>query len=97
LNPVFFFEPDGYLLTGRQLMGRHSAGNGFLRAAVQGRGGAPMTGYVLYQESAKAFVDFVAEVDPAAATEVIAAPRLDLVARNGLLYRPDATLGPMAR
>jgi starch synthase len=97
LNPAFFFEPDGYLLTGRQLMGRHSAGNGFLRAAVQGRGAAPVTGYVLFQESRQAFVDFVAEADPDAPTEIIAAPRLDLVAKHGLLYRPDANLGPSAR
>ena len=56
-----------------------------------------MTGYVVFQESAKAFVDFVADVDPAAPTEIIAAPRLDLVTKAGLLYRPDANIGAMAR
>ena len=97
MNPAFFFEPDGYLLTGPQLMGRHSAGAGFLRAAVKGRGAGPVTGYALSGTSAKAFTDAVAGIDPDAPTEVIAGPRFDLLAANGLLYRPDTLLGPMAR
>jgi hypothetical protein len=32
--PVIMFEPDGYVLDGPKLMGRQSAGHGFLRAAI---------------------------------------------------------------
>jgi starch synthase len=97
VNPAIVFEPDGYLLTGPKLMGRQSAGAGFLRAAVQGRGAQPVTAYTPSANSAEVFRRTVADIDPAAATEWIAGDRLDLLAGIGLLYRPDQVLGPMAR
>lgn len=97
MNPVIVFEPDGYLLTGPKLMGRQSAGNGFLRAAVQGRGDQPVRAYTPSAKSAEIFRREVADIDPAAATEWIAGDRLDLLARTGLLYRPDQVLGRTAR
>ncbi|HEY0438190.1 MAG TPA: glycosyltransferase family 4 protein, partial [Phenylobacterium sp.] len=84
-------------MTGPRLMGRQSAGNGFLRAAVQARGAGPVTGYTGQQSSAEAFRRTVSEIDPAAETRWIPGPRLDLLAQNGLLYRPDPWLGPAAR
>jgi starch synthase len=97
VNPAIYFEPDGYLLTGPKLMGRQSAGNGFLRAVIAGRGDEPVKAYGLSQASATAFREFVAQVDPSAKTEWIAARRFDLLGQAGLLYRPDQILGPMAR
>ena len=32
--PALLFEPDGYVLDGRKLMGQQSVGNSFLRAAI---------------------------------------------------------------
>jgi glycosyltransferase involved in cell wall biosynthesis len=97
VNPAIVFEPDGYLLTGPKLMGRQSAGAGFLRAAVQGRGDQPVRAFTPSAKSAEVFRSAVADIDPAAATEWIAGHRLDLLAATGLLYRPDQLLGPMAR
>ena len=97
MNPVIVFEPDGYLLTGRWLMGRHSAGNGFLRAAIAGRGDEPVRAYTPLESSAKAFRDFVGEIDPGAPIEWIPGRALDLIARVGVIYRPDQGLWPMAR
>jgi alpha-maltose-1-phosphate synthase len=97
VRPAIYFEPDGYVVSGRRVMGRQSAGNGFLRAAIEGRGQAPVTAYTPFQSSADAFRDMVAGIDPAAETAWIPGRRLDLIARTGLLYRPDQTLGPMAR
>ena len=96
MNPAIYFEPDGYLLGEAPFMGRRSAGNGFLRAAVQGREDGPLLGYTASEASAQAFRDFVAEVDPAATTEWIAAAQLDRLSQAGLLYRPDQILGPAA-
>jgi alpha-maltose-1-phosphate synthase len=97
MTPVIVFEADGYLPKGDWLMGRQSAGNGFLRAAVAARGDGPVTAFTPFSASAAIFRRTVASMDPQAPTEWISAQRLDLLARNGLLYRPDQVLGPMAR
>jgi starch synthase len=97
VNAVLQFEPDAYLLTGPKLMGRQSAGAGFLRAAVQARGDGPVTAYTPFESSAVTFRRTVAEIDPTAQTRWIPGKRLDLLAQNGLLYRPDHILGGLAR
>jgi starch synthase len=97
VNAAILFEPDGYLLTGPQLMGRQAAGNGFLRAAVRGRGEGPVAGFTPSRQSAEIFRRTVLEIDPAAETTWIAGHRLDLLAQAGVLYRPDQILGPQAR
>jgi starch synthase len=97
VNAVLQFEPDAYLLTGPKLMGRQSAGAGFLRAAVQARGDGPVTAYTPFKDSAEIFRSTVAEIDPAAQAQWIPGKRLDLVAQYGLLYRPDQILGGLAR
>jgi starch synthase len=97
VNAAILFEPDGYLLTGPKLMGRQSAGNGFLRAAVQARGEQPVTAFTPFAQSAEIFRRTVAEMDPVARTHWIPAHRLDLLAQHGVVYRPDQILGPVAR
>jgi len=97
VNPAIVFEPDGYLPKDGWLMGRQSAGAGFLRAAVLGRGDGPVTAFTPFRASAAAFQKAVAQIDPQARAEWISAQRLDLLAQKGLLYRPDLVLGPAAR
>ena len=97
MRPAIVFEPDGYLLDGPKLMGRQSAGNGFLRAAVAARGEETLICVTPSRESADAFQAAVSAMDPAARTEWIPAHRLDLLARIGLLYRPDVAVGVGAR
>ena len=45
MTPAIYFEPDGYMLDGPRLMGRQSAGDGFLRAAVKAHAGRPIHAY----------------------------------------------------
>jgi glycosyltransferase involved in cell wall biosynthesis len=97
VNPAILFEPDGYLLTGPKLMGRQAAGNGFLRAAVAGRGGGAVTAFTPSEQSFEVFRATVAGIDAAAQTRWIPARRLDLLARTGLLYWPDPLLASAAR
>jgi glycosyltransferase involved in cell wall biosynthesis len=97
VNAALLFEPDGYLLTGPALMGRQSAGNGFLRAAVQAAGEDALFAYTAHRSSAEVFKRTVAEIDPTVATDWIPGPRLDLLARQGVLYRPDQLLWTHAR
>jgi glycosyltransferase involved in cell wall biosynthesis len=97
VNAALLFEPDGYLLTGPALMGRQAAGNGFLRAAVQAAGGETLFAYTAHRSSADVFRKTVAEIDPTVATDWIPGARLDLLARQGVLYRPDQALWSHAR
>jgi starch synthase len=97
VNAALLFEPDGYLLTGPALMGRQAAGNGFLRAAVEAAGAETLFAYTAHRRSAEIFRKTVAEIDPTVATDWIPGPRLDLLARQGVLYRPDQILWTHAR
>src|ERR1700694_2739907 len=96
-SAAILFEPDGYLLTGPRLMGRQSAGAGFLRAAVQARGEAPLAAYSPFESSAEVFRRAVAEMARLAEPRWIPAQRLDLLGEAGLLYRPDPRIAVSAR
>jgi alpha-maltose-1-phosphate synthase len=96
VNPAILFEPDGYLLTGRKLMGRQSAGDGFLRAAVKARSSDPLYCYTPSKASADAFNARVIELDPKAKTHWIAASGLEQLAERRVLYRPDPGINTSA-
>lgn len=90
------YEPDGYDLKKPKLMGRQVAGNGFLRAAVAGRGEAPLYAYTPRLRSAEHFSRTVAEIDSSATTRWIKATRLNQLAEVGALYLSDPGLGTAA-
>jgi glycosyltransferase involved in cell wall biosynthesis len=97
-DAVIRFEPDGFALDGLKVMGRQSAGNGFLRAAVEGRGEGPVYGYTAMERSAKRFVSMVGEFDPTAKPVWIPGEKLELIgARRGVIYLADPTLAIYAR
>ncbi|MBS0362825.1 MAG: glycosyltransferase family 4 protein [Proteobacteria bacterium] len=99
MTPVIFFDADAYLMTGPKLMGRHSAGNGFLRAAVAAAAGEDeaMTVAVASNRAVHDFRAFVAEAAPGLRHQVISIHRLDLTAQAGLLFRADTQLIDHAR
>jgi alpha-maltose-1-phosphate synthase len=91
------FEPEGYVLEGARLMGRQSAGNGFLRAAVAGLKDGTLFAYTPRKESAELFARMVSAIDPTARTDWIPANGLDQLTRVGTLYVPDPSLAERAR
>ena len=91
------FEPDGYVLESAKLMGRQSAGNGFLRAAVAGLKKETLFAYTPRKELAELFSRMVSAIDPAARVGWIPANRLDRLARVGTLYVPDPSLAERAK
>src|SRR5262245_18399451 len=97
LDLAIVFEPDGYVLESPKLMGRPSAGNGFLRAAVAGLKDNRLFAYTPRMESAKVFRGIVAAIDPGARIGWIPANRLDHLARVGTLYTPDPSLAERAK
>jgi glycosyltransferase involved in cell wall biosynthesis len=97
-DAVIRFEPDGYDLKGPRLLGRQSAGNGFLRAAVQGRGEGPVYGHTAHTNSAQMFRRMVREFDPNADPVWIAAAQQNQIGpKRGVLYTADPTLPSFAR
>ena len=92
MQAAILFEPDGYLLDGPKLMGRQSAGNGFLRAAVAANSGGMLVAYTPSFPSFETFARIVGELDPSIQPRFIPPNRPDLLARLGTLHRPDHAL-----
>jgi glycosyltransferase involved in cell wall biosynthesis len=92
MQAAILFEPDGYLLDGPKLMGRQSAGNSFLRAAVRANSGGMLVAYTPWRSSFDTFARVVKELDPTIQPRLLPPNRLDLLARIGTLYRPDHAL-----
>jgi glycosyltransferase involved in cell wall biosynthesis len=80
-----------------KLMGRQSAGYGFLKAAVQARGGAPIYGLVRRPGVAASFDRIVKEIDPAAPFVAIAGDESARIGDVGVLYLADLTVAAHAR
>jgi len=96
-DAAILFEPDGYVLSGPKLMGRQAAGNGFLRAAVAGRGNAPLFAYTPHRRSAEVFGQLVKEMDAKAVAQWIPADRLDIIASVGALFLPGPGIDAAGR
>jgi glycosyltransferase involved in cell wall biosynthesis len=97
VNAALFFEPEAYLLDGPKLMGRQSAGNGFLRAAVQAHAGQPIYGVTAERAKIEIFARAVRALDPKSQPQWIPSSRLDKIAERGVLFRPDANPAVHAR
>ena len=96
MNPAIYFQSDGYVLEGRQIMGRRVAGAAFLRAAVEGREGEVLHCFAPLEISGKNFNIAVREIDPAAETTWIPAHRPERLAERRILYHPDNAFGSQA-
>lgn len=97
MTAAIYFAPDAYILEGNQIMGRRVAGAAFLRAAVEGRGDAPVTAYTYGQKTVDIFEQAVRDIDPVAATRVISIGRHDQLAALGCLHRADPMIAAEAR
>lgn len=98
--PVIQFEPDGYVLDGPKLMGRQSAGNGFLRAAIAAAESfsEPMLlAQTPSQSSAHIFQRVVASFSPTVKTGWVPTNRQDLLAKQAALFLPGPGLAAAAR
>ena len=85
-------EPDGYDTSKQTLMGRHSAGRGFLRAAVAARGDRPVYGYTSQAEAAKAFRRILASIDPAASFQWVRPDDFAAMTSVGVVYTADPSV-----
>lgn len=99
--PVILFEPDGYVLNGPKLMGRQSAGNSFLRAAIaaaeRSAEDKSLLAWTPFQSSAEVFRRVVADFSRDVKTGWVPTNRLDLLAQQGGLFLPGPGLAEAAR
>jgi glycosyltransferase involved in cell wall biosynthesis len=95
--PAILFEPDGFRIDRERLMGRQSAGLGFLRAAVAAAGQRPLAGYTPSRQSAAVFAQTVREIDPAAQAQWLRPLDAAGLQALGHLYLPGPGLGDLAR
>jgi len=56
-HAAIYFEPEGFSTSGERLMGRHAAGEGFLRGYVRHSGADPLACAVRSRAAAKSFAD----------------------------------------
>ena len=96
-NALIRFEGDAYDIGGGNLMGRQSAGFGFLRAAVAGRGNGAVGGYGPEVGADALFAKAVAAIDPEARPEWRGADEFGAFNRWGVCHMPHPALGPDAR
>lgn len=98
--PVILFEPEGYVLDGPKLMGRQSAGNGFLRAAIaaaEKNSDATLLAWTPMPSSAEVFKQVVARYSAIVKPDWIQTGRLDGLAKQGGLFLPGPGLAEAAR
>jgi len=94
--PALRYELEGFSITGERIMGRQSAGEGFLRAMVDGANGSVVTGYGPSVQSKSNFERQLRGLDANVSTNWIEARRLDLVAELGALHTPDPSIKKLA-
>lgn len=99
--PIILFEPDGYVLDGPKLMGRQSAGNSFLRAAISTaqlpEHQQSLNAWTPFQSSAIVFKNTVEHLSKSVKTTWIPSNRVDLLAKHGSLFLPGPGLAKSAR
>jgi alpha-maltose-1-phosphate synthase len=91
------YNKEGYDTGGKKLLGRHSAGEGFLKSLVQ-HGQAD--GLYCFADSAATFQEFCSRIQPwlqqPRKVLWIPAERPDLLSQPGTIYRPDPSLANLA-
>ncbi|WBV44512.1 glycosyltransferase family 4 protein [Pseudoroseomonas cervicalis] len=96
-NAAIGFAADGYRTDRPKLMGRHVAGEGFLRGMIRHSGVETLSAYLLAPGDGRAFATLARQHGAAMALEAIAPQRLDRLAAIGTLMLPGPDLASAAR
>lgn len=93
---AFLFSSDGYSTRGAKLMGRQSAGAGFLRAFVQSAGTGPLQALLTSPAQATAARSALAEAGHDGPIDLLGMGDLHRLAESGCLYLPMPGLAETA-
>lgn len=99
--PVLLFEPEGFVLDGPKLMGRQSAGNSFLRAAITAaerqKEDKTLVAWTPLRSSAEVFGKVINQFSSEVKPGWIQAGQLQQLANHGALFLPGPGLAEAAR
>jgi glycosyltransferase involved in cell wall biosynthesis len=93
---AIYYEADGFKVAGRNVMGRHSAGAAFLKAAAIGYSGRELWAYTSSREAAEVFADQVREIDSSVKARWCPRHKLDTLEKLGTLFYPGPDIAPLA-
>ena len=98
INTAILFEPDGYVPDKRGVLGRHSAGRGFLKAFLAGIDPKlPIYCYTPKAQSAKMLSAIVEKAEPQSLMHWVRGSALQKLQTPGALYLPGPSLTEHAR
>ena len=94
-----YFDPNGYDIRTKELMGRQSAGNGFLRAAIDSLNPENefFLGYLSGREHHEILQQLVLQHSPSLEVRSIGFQKTSDLKQAGLLYLPDPNLEQAAK
>lgn len=92
-----YFHPEGYSTRGPKLMGRHAAGESFLRGFLQYSEAASFWAQVEQAAHGKAFMETVRAAGRKEPVRIVDTARLEQLREVGGVYFPGPGIGPAAR
>lgn len=94
--PALRFEPEAFQLSDTRIMGRQSAGEGFLRAAVNEPGDSVLLGFGPNPEAGRVFQSVVRQISPARRTAWTGSNDLRAFSAIGAMHLPDPSIAEQA-
>lgn len=96
MNSAIYFHSEGYLTTGEKLMGRHSAGAGFLRGLASTTPAGDIWALVPSRSHDRPLREALAQAGHTGSVHAILPSRLGELVRPGCLYLPGPGIGEHA-
>jgi starch synthase len=96
VKAALYFEAEAYSTGGPQLMGRHVAGEQFLRALLRHGGQSDMWALVQHREDGVAVSRLLASMRPDVRVQLVQNTALQRLATPGVLYFPGPNIGQLA-
>jgi glycosyltransferase involved in cell wall biosynthesis len=96
LNACIYFHPDGYITEGRQVMGRHAAGESFLRGFLEGTRGQDMWIQVDDANHVASFERIAQRHGRIENIQAVDARGLVNLRKPGLVFHPGPSIGAEA-
>lgn len=93
---ALYFHPEGYTTSGPKLMGRHAAGESFLRGYLRHARGQTLWAQVERAEHAQVFEQAVQAQAPHKAVRAVTAAQLPALSAPGVVHHPGPGLGAHA-
>lgn len=95
-SAAIYFHPEGYSTKGEKLMGRHAAGESFLKGFFRQSSSPVFCAFIDKPKFRDAFLEQMLEANPAGKAAFITPQRMDVLSKVGALYCPGPSIGKFA-